>query len=539
MGLLDALNSDEGRFGLGLLSMAGPQAQPMSAGQRIAGAMQFMEAGKDRQAKEAAARMQQQYVLSQIAENESQNQARMQQMAQAKGLNDLIQSRLNRGGGGMSAQGGGQMPGAQGGMPSQGGQGMQGGGMQGGQQQSGGFPFTMDDILAIQAAKGPDFLPAYKFAKEGIKLEPGTTYRDPVTGEERMIPKLENGMIRRNGTVGYEPGYAESVASLEGSKTAATERAKYGYDIGRARETANIGADNDLVVVQLPSGPRQMTRAQARDMANQAAQQQQGAGSLPPVAGNQRLTPQLQQLIAQDAAANGIANPVTNFQGAGPNQAYGMTNAAPQMQAGPGIPLQSPAQAAADQKLALGRADQVLTREGKARNAAENLTNADRAIELLGQGPTGSGIGAALDKGAAIFGKATEGSLVSRQLDIVSANMVKNVPRFEGPQSNVDVDGYKDAAGRVADRTLPVAQRIAAAKEVRRYEMKALAQNGGDPARAGIAPLQDQQESAAAPKSPTIVDQLPTANRTNKGQRYRDKETGAYFISNGMQWQKE
>lgn len=508
-GLLDSgfLSSPDAQLGLGLLAMSGG-----NLGSAIGGLLQQQAAAEDRKIKQA-------YIRSQIAENESQAQSRQQQMAQAKGLNDLIASRLGRGGAG------GQMQATQGGMG--GGQGMGVGALQGGQAQSGGFPFTMDDILAIQAAKGPDFLPAYKFAKEGVKLEAGATYRDPVTGEERMIPKLENGMVMQGGRAGFVPGYAESVAGLEGAKTGATERAKYGYDIGRARETANIGAENDLVDVNLPTGPVKLTRAAARDMSRGA----------PAVNTWQNLTPQLRDLIARDAAANGIQNPTTNFEGAGPGQAYGLTNAAPVAPSGPGIPLQTAAQAAADLRIAQGRADQTLAREGKVRTATENITNADRAIELLNQGPTASGIGAAVDRGARIFGVSTPGANVAAQLDIVSANMVKNVPRFEGPQSNVDVDGYKDAAGRVADRSLPIEQRISAAKEVRRYELKALAQNGGDPVRAGISSSGQAEEQQPAANR-MVFDSKPPANQSNKGKLLVGPD-GKRYRSNGMQWTEE
>jgi len=115
----------------------------------------------------------------------------------------------------------------------------------------------------------------------------------------------------------------------------------------------------------------------------------------------------------------------------------------------------------------------------KVRNASDNLSNADRAIELLNLGPTGSVIGSLMDSGSAVFGRSTPGGKIAAQLDIVSANMVKNVPRFEGPQSNIDVEGYKSAAGRVADRSLPIDQRIAAAQEVKYFEQKALRQAGG------------------------------------------------------------
>jgi hypothetical protein len=67
-GLLDILNSDEGRMALGLLSAAGPQATPMSFGQRLQGAMgqqdAYLQAKKQRV-------MQEQLMAAQIAEHKA------------------------------------------------------------------------------------------------------------------------------------------------------------------------------------------------------------------------------------------------------------------------------------------------------------------------------------------------------------------------------------------------------------------------------------------------------------------------------------
>jgi hypothetical protein len=42
------------------------------------------------------------------------------------------------------------------------------------------------------------------------------------------------------------------------------------------------------------------------------------------------------------------------------------------------------------------------------------------------------------------------------------------IPRFEGPQSNADVKSYQTAAAQLANKTLPVATRRAAAVELLR-----------------------------------------------------------------------
>jgi hypothetical protein len=75
---------------------------------------------------------------------------------------------------------------------------------------------------------------------------------------------------------------------------------------------------------------------------------------------------------------------------------------------------------------------------------------------------TGSGVGAAVDSLAATIGKSTDGAKAIQQLKILSYPILANVPRFEGPQSDYDVQVYKQAAGDFANDKLPVETRLAA-----------------------------------------------------------------------------
>lgn len=76
-GLLDALNTDEARLGLGLLAAGGYSPTPMSFGQRIQSAMQ----GQDAQKRGA---LQNKLLQSQVDENASQAQLRQQQLLMAQ-----------------------------------------------------------------------------------------------------------------------------------------------------------------------------------------------------------------------------------------------------------------------------------------------------------------------------------------------------------------------------------------------------------------------------------------------------------------------
>jgi len=85
---------------------------------------------------------------------------------------------------------------------------------------------------------------------------------------------------------------------------------------------------------------------------------------------------------------------------------------------------------------------------------------------------TGSGAGRAIDIGAGIIGKATPGAIAIAKLKPIADIALKMVPRFEGPQSNKDTASYKEAAGQLADASLPNEIRKEAGREVLRL-MKA------------------------------------------------------------------
>ena len=80
---------------------------------------------------------------------------------------------------------------------------------------------------------------------------------------------------------------------------------------------------------------------------------------------------------------------------------------------------------------------------------------------------TGSTIGAGVDTVAAAIGKSTEGSKAISRLNVLSYGILSNIPRFEGPQSDIDVQMYKQAAGDFANRKLPVEDRLAALDALR------------------------------------------------------------------------
>ena len=81
---------------------------------------------------------------------------------------------------------------------------------------------------------------------------------------------------------------------------------------------------------------------------------------------------------------------------------------------------------------------------------------------------TGSGAGRLLDVGAGFFGRANEGAIAIGKLKPIQDLALKMVPRFEGPQSDKDTQSYKEAAGQLADATLPTKIRKEAGRTVLR-----------------------------------------------------------------------
>jgi hypothetical protein len=77
---------------------------------------------------------------------------------------------------------------------------------------------------------------------------------------------------------------------------------------------------------------------------------------------------------------------------------------------------------------------------------------------------------------------------------------LKMVPRFEGPQSDKDTQSYKEAAGQLADPTVPSATRKAAGMEVLRLmknrKNQFVTQNMADE---GIAPSASGASTPAKP----------------------------------------
>ena len=133
------------------------------------------------------------------------------------------------------------------------------------------------------------------------------------------------------------------------------------------------------------------------------------------------------------------------------------------------------------------------------KRAQNVLSLTQQAEQILSSGKaTGSGIGSLLDTGASWFGVSTEGAQSTAQLSTIAGQLVSNMPRMEGPQSDKDVQMYKQMAGDLSNASLPVATRMAALRQMQALNEKYLNNGTGGYPAASAPPA-----GIAAPKTPS------------------------------------
>jgi len=120
-----------------------------------------------------------------------------------------------------------------------------------------------------------------------------------------------------------------------------------------------------------------------------------------------------------------------------------------------------------------------IAEENKNRGLLEAISNLDVLLgtEATDKTPkvpgvldvsTSSGVGAAVDAAAQIFGKDTKGRIAIGEAEVLADAILKIIPRFEGPQSDKDTLSYKQAAGQLSNPNVGRETKIAAAKTLKR-----------------------------------------------------------------------
>jgi hypothetical protein len=179
---------------------------------------------------------------------------------------------------------------------------------------------------------------------------------------------------------------------------------------------------------------------------------------------------QIKPLASSITAQGGAAGGTTTQGGGTATQGGGTTT---QGGGGGGSLLQQTTSQVESIKTAeeLKRAELKPPAEARGKNEAKDINNQRYSNETYGlikpisdaiKQSTGSGLGTKVDQLAGVFGVGTTGAQAKASLDVLGYNLVSNVPRFEGAQSDRDVALYERAAGDIANTDKPINVRLAA-----------------------------------------------------------------------------
>ncbi|MBT2322517.1 hypothetical protein J7E62_09185 [Variovorax paradoxus] len=537
----DFLASDDARLGLSLLAAGGPSTVPMSFGQRIAGAVDQFQQGRDANEDRKFRRA---LMQSQIDENASQADTRKAALAKAQQGLDFERMFLFGDGSAPGASGGGSVSssGLLGGAPSAGGPaapttpapaGAPFGGMSA-RQISERYRIPLDQVIADYKFNGGKKIAEFisDRTKPNWQQQGGNwvntndpSFRGGIQDQVIASPNGSVGVLRggESPTFGLVPGSIGAVGTLEDTRNASGARYAPGKGTigadGRPQPTSvaedlGTGSARGGTPPVLPVLPGRPFGAPAPGMAGRmgptnAAERGMAGQVADTLETNEaRLIEGLRRDLATPGAirdprdrANAEAYLAQLTGGAGsprpagvtlPGRPLGATAAPPMAADGTGIgtpggtdfsPAEKAAQAAVQaRQVKTAEADVVRDTEArtKTKNAVEMLGDITRARELLKMGPTGSGIGSLVDAMGNQVGYTTDGAEVASRLDPIAGNLTKNIPRMEGPQSDGDREEYKTQAGRVANRSLPPKQRLAALDEVERIQRKYAPLNTGE-----------------------------------------------------------
>src|SRR6185436_3325468 len=91
----------------------------------------------------------------------------------------------------------------------------------------------------------------------------------------------------------------------------------------------------------------------------------------------------------------------------------------------------------------------------------------DEATPYIGSA-TGSTVGNLRDAALGIVGRSTAAGQDAARVAAIGGQLVSKQPKMSGPQSDKDVQLYREMAGRIGDPTVPPAVKQAAAETIRR-----------------------------------------------------------------------
>jgi len=135
----------------------------------------------------------------------------------------------------------------------------------------------------------------------------------------------------------------------------------------------------------------------------------------------------------------------------------------------------------------------------KGANAQTVLGMLDEAEKLIPEA-TGSSVGAAYDAGARMFGGSPKGAKAIARLKVLQAGLMLNMPRMEGPQSDRDVELYREAAASLGEPDVPREIKQSALEQIRELQERYKARAAGTTDAAPAAPGKRRRYNPATGK---------------------------------------
>lgn len=198
------------------------------------------------------------------------------------------------------------------------------------------------------------------------------------------------------------------------------------------------------------------------------------------------------------------------------------------------------------------KASQGLSKElqQQTKDASDVMSLVTQADDLL-KTATGSYAGAAFDGLARGMGLSTPGADAAAQLKVLQGSLISKMPKMSGPQSDKDVQLYREMAGQIGDATLPASTRQAALEQIYALNAKyaspeALASTQGSPLAQRVQAAQAQRAAAApvgapapaaAPAPASAATAQPTGTTrqvgTSGGRPVYEDEQGRRFLARG------
>lgn len=136
----------------------------------------------------------------------------------------------------------------------------------------------------------------------------------------------------------------------------------------------------------------------------------------------------------------------------------------------------------------------------------------------------GSYIGTGFGALANVFGLSSDQNKADAQLKVLAGALISKMPKMSGPQSDKDVQLYRDMAGQIGDSTISIDTRLAALETVRKLNAQyanpsKVSQGQGKPSGATDAQLISEARKAVMQGKPrdAVVQRLESWGITNHG----------------------